>query len=58
MTFHYCSDACTKLLQIDYEKEQGWKRKMRTTWTDWHMSLETIIQWSPYATEAELIQEV
>ncbi|KAK8462145.1 hypothetical protein SEVIR_1G159400v4 [Setaria viridis] len=42
---------------IDYEKEQGWKRKVRTRWTDWRMSLETIIQWSPYATEAELIQE-
>nr|CAB3446571.1 unnamed protein product [Digitaria exilis] len=43
---------------IDYEKEQEWVRKVRTTWTDWHMSLETIIQWSPYSTEAELIQEV
>lgn len=47
-----------KNLQIDYEKEQEWIRKVRTTWTDWRMSLETIIQWSPYSTEAELIQEV
>lgn len=47
-----------KNLQIDYEKEQGWIRKVRTTWTDWRMSLETIIQWSPYSTEAELTQEV
>ncbi|AQK59142.1 Protein MICRORCHIDIA 7 [Zea mays] len=44
-------------LQIDYEKENEWKRKARTTLTDWCMSLETIIQWSPYSTEAELIQE-
>nr|CAB3449758.1 unnamed protein product [Digitaria exilis] len=43
---------------IDYEKEQEWVRKVRTTWTDWRMSLETIIQWSPYSTEAQLIQEV
>ncbi|NP_001296836.1 Protein MICRORCHIDIA 4 [Zea mays] len=42
---------------IDYEKENEWKRKARTTLTDWCMSLETIIQWSPYSTEAELIQE-
>ncbi|CAN6272646.1 unnamed protein product [Urochloa humidicola] len=42
---------------IDYEKGQAWERKVRTTWTDWHISLETIIQWSPYSTEAELIQE-
>jgi len=42
---------------IDYEKEQEWERKVRTTWTDWRISLETIIQWSPYSTEAELIQE-
>jgi hypothetical protein len=45
-------------LQIDYEKEHEWERKVRTTWTDWRISLETIIQWSPYSTEAELIQEV
>ncbi|KAL6634379.1 hypothetical protein ACP70R_027050 [Stipagrostis hirtigluma subsp. patula] len=42
---------------IDYERAQVWKRKVRTTWADWHMSLETIIQWSPYSTEAELLQE-
>ncbi|CAL4969417.1 unnamed protein product [Urochloa decumbens] len=42
---------------IDYEKEQEWKRKARTTWTDLRISLETIIQWSPYSTEAELIEE-
>ncbi|CAN6238110.1 unnamed protein product [Urochloa humidicola] len=42
---------------IDYEKEQAWERKVRTTWTDWRISLETIIQWSPYSIEAELIQE-
>ncbi|KAJ1279124.1 hypothetical protein BS78_04G131800 [Paspalum vaginatum] len=42
---------------VDYEKEQEWKRKVRTTLTDWCTSLETIIQWSPYSTEAELIHE-
>ncbi|KAL6841990.1 hypothetical protein ACP4OV_028190 [Aristida adscensionis] len=42
---------------IDYERNQAWKTKVRTTWADWHMSLETIKEWSPYSTEAELLQE-
>ncbi|WVZ75674.1 hypothetical protein U9M48_023709 [Paspalum notatum var. saurae] len=42
---------------VDFEKEQKWKRKVRTTLTDWCTSLETIIEWSPYSTEAELIHE-
>ncbi|GJM84994.1 hypothetical protein PR202_ga00718 [Eleusine coracana subsp. coracana] len=42
---------------IDYEREQVWKKKVRTTWADWHISLETIIEWSPYSAEAELLQE-
>ncbi|KAK3154085.1 hypothetical protein QOZ80_2BG0185780 [Eleusine coracana subsp. coracana] len=43
---------------IDYEREQVWKKKVRTTWADWHISLETIIEWSPYSAEAELLQEL
>ncbi|XP_062223346.1 protein MICRORCHIDIA 7-like isoform X2 [Phragmites australis] len=42
---------------IDYEKDQVWKRKVRTIWADWHISLETIMQWSPYANEVELLHE-
>uniref|UniRef100_A0A0D9YS40 Morc S5 domain-containing protein n=1 Tax=Oryza glumipatula TaxID=40148 RepID=A0A0D9YS40_9ORYZ len=43
---------------IDYEKgQQYWKRMMRTTSIDWQTSLATIIEWSPYSTEAELLQE-
>jgi hypothetical protein len=44
---------------IDYEKgQQYWKRMMRTTSIDWQTSLATIIEWSPYSSEAELLQEV
>ncbi|XP_015691649.2 protein MICRORCHIDIA 7 isoform X2 [Oryza brachyantha] len=42
---------------IDYENEQGWKRKLRTTSADWNTSLQTIITWSPYSTEAELLEQ-
>ncbi|KQJ99444.1 protein MICRORCHIDIA 4 isoform X4 [Brachypodium distachyon] len=42
---------------IDYEKRQAWNRKVRTTLGDWYTSLQTIIQWSPYSNEAELLQE-
>ncbi|TVU30078.1 hypothetical protein EJB05_21684, partial [Eragrostis curvula] len=42
---------------IDYERERVWKKKVRTTWADWHISLATIIEWSPYSTETELLQE-
>ncbi|XP_051193745.1 protein MICRORCHIDIA 7 isoform X1 [Lolium perenne] len=42
---------------IDYEKGQAWKRKVRTTLGDWSTSLQTIIQWSPYSNEGELLQE-
>uniref|UniRef100_A0A0D3F517 Morc S5 domain-containing protein n=1 Tax=Oryza barthii TaxID=65489 RepID=A0A0D3F517_9ORYZ len=43
---------------IDYEKgQQYWKRMMRTTSIDWQTSLATIIEWSPYSSEAELLQE-
>nr|CAE03980.3 OSJNBa0033H08.4 [Oryza sativa Japonica Group] len=42
---------------IDYENQQGWKRKPRTTFADWNTSLQTIITWSPYSTEAELLEQ-
>ncbi|KAF0890529.1 hypothetical protein E2562_003744 [Oryza meyeriana var. granulata] len=42
---------------IDYKNEQGWKRKLRTTFADWNTSLQTIITWSPYSTEAELLEQ-
>uniref|UniRef100_A0A0D9VFV3 Morc S5 domain-containing protein n=1 Tax=Leersia perrieri TaxID=77586 RepID=A0A0D9VFV3_9ORYZ len=42
---------------IDYEKTQYWKRMVRTTSFDWQTSLATIVEWSPYSSEAELLQE-
>ncbi|CAN6234572.1 unnamed protein product [Urochloa humidicola] len=42
---------------IDYEFKQGWERMVRTTSDDWNTSLRTIITWSPYSTEAELLDQ-
>ncbi|KAG8063899.1 hypothetical protein GUJ93_ZPchr0004g39167 [Zizania palustris] len=42
---------------IDYENKQGWKRKLRTKFADWNTCLQTIITWSPYSTEAELLEQ-
>ncbi|KAL6650509.1 hypothetical protein ACP70R_009434 [Stipagrostis hirtigluma subsp. patula] len=42
---------------IDYEYKQGWDRMVRTTMGDWNTSLQTIITWSPYSTEAELLEQ-
>ncbi|KAG0525295.1 hypothetical protein BDA96_06G043400 [Sorghum bicolor] len=42
---------------IDYEYKQGWERMVRTTLDDWSTSLQTIITWSPYSTEAELLEQ-
>ncbi|OEL24960.1 Protein MICRORCHIDIA 4 [Dichanthelium oligosanthes] len=42
---------------IDYEYKKGWERMVRTTLDDWNTSLRTIITWSPYSTEAELLEQ-
>ncbi|KAM3386428.1 hypothetical protein ACQJBY_009799 [Aegilops geniculata] len=43
---------------IDYEKNGlNWTRKLRSTFADWNTSLQTIITWSPYGTEAELLEQ-
>lgn len=49
---HFC------FLQIDYEKKgETWSRM---TWCSsvWNNNLETIMQWSPYFNEVDLLQQV
>lgn len=46
------------LLQLDYEKEKVWSKMLRSSLADWNTNLETIIQWSPYSSEADLLQQV
>ncbi|RWW24951.1 hypothetical protein GW17_00010738 [Ensete ventricosum] len=45
------------LLQLDYEKEKVWSKMLRSSSTDWNTNLETIIQWSPYSSESDLLQQ-
>ncbi|XP_050371866.1 protein MICRORCHIDIA 7-like [Argentina anserina] len=43
---------------IDYEKSgKGWNKMMRASTDDWTRNLETIVQWSPYASEEDLLQQ-
>lgn len=43
---------------IDYEKGgQGWNKMMRASPDDWTRNLATIVQWSPYSSEEELLQQ-
>ncbi|KAJ3675812.1 hypothetical protein LUZ60_004854 [Juncus effusus] len=42
---------------LDYEKEKGWKKLARTNLADWNTNLETIIKWSPYSNEADLLDQ-
>ncbi|KAJ7945588.1 Protein MICRORCHIDIA like [Quillaja saponaria] len=43
---------------IDYEKRgEGWKKIIRSSLDDWDRNLRTILNWSPYENEAELLQE-
>ncbi|KAH7835783.1 hypothetical protein Vadar_029837 [Vaccinium darrowii] len=43
---------------IDYERSgQDWNKLMRSSPSDWSRNLETILQWSPYKSEDELLQQ-
>ncbi|BBG93865.1 Histidine kinase-, DNA gyrase B-, and HSP90-like ATPase family protein, partial [Prunus dulcis] len=43
---------------VDYEKTgQGWNRMVRGSLDDWERNLATIVQWSPYLSEAVLLQQ-
>ncbi|KAK4747322.1 hypothetical protein SAY87_026359 [Trapa incisa] len=42
---------------LDYEKRGGWKRLKRLTFTDWDKNVETIIRWSPFSSEDDLLRQ-
>ncbi|OVA09609.1 hypothetical protein BVC80_9101g136 [Macleaya cordata] len=43
---------------LDYEKEgRVWNKLMRSSSSDWTRNVETIVQWSPYASEADLLHQ-
>ncbi|XP_038973522.1 protein MICRORCHIDIA 7-like isoform X2 [Phoenix dactylifera] len=40
-----------------YEKGQTWNKMVQSSLADWSTNLETILQWSPYSSEADLLQQ-
>ncbi|XP_009375173.2 protein MICRORCHIDIA 7-like isoform X1 [Pyrus x bretschneideri] len=43
---------------LDYERGQGaWNKMLRSSSIDWDKNLETIIQWSPFFDEEELLHQ-
>lgn len=47
------------VLKLDYEmKEREWHKMMRSSADDWRRNVDTIINWSPYSSETELLQQV
>ncbi|KAL8140891.1 hypothetical protein V2J09_006912 [Rumex salicifolius] len=43
---------------LDYERKDGeWEKIIRSHADDWNRNVETIVQWSPFANEAQLLQQ-
>ncbi|CAM8978320.1 unnamed protein product [Rhodiola kirilowii] len=43
---------------VDYEREgRYWKKMTRSTSDDWNMNLNTIVQWSPFSDEKDLLRQ-
>ncbi|OVA17437.1 hypothetical protein BVC80_1837g256 [Macleaya cordata] len=43
---------------LDYEKKgQDWTKIVRSSPVDWNRNVETIVQWSPYSSEADLLHQ-
>ncbi|KAE9446040.1 hypothetical protein C3L33_21999, partial [Rhododendron williamsianum] len=44
---------------LDYESGgQEWNKMKRSSASDWNRNLETIVRWSPFSSEADLLREV
>ncbi|XP_022736468.1 protein MICRORCHIDIA 7-like isoform X2 [Durio zibethinus] len=43
---------------LDYEwKQRKWNKIVRSTASDWDRNLETIVQWSPFSSEMDLLRQ-
>ncbi|KAK9277823.1 hypothetical protein L1049_027379 [Liquidambar formosana] len=43
---------------LDYEREgREWNKIIRSSPGDWNINLETIVQWSPFSSEADLLRQ-
>lgn len=45
--------------KIQYEKRgQSWNKVVRSSLSDWNRNLTTIVEWSPYDSEEDLLKQV
>ncbi|CAK9330319.1 unnamed protein product [Citrullus colocynthis] len=43
---------------LDYERKGGeWAKIVRSSLSDWNKNVETIVQWSPFSNESELLRQ-
>ncbi|KAL3374178.1 hypothetical protein AABB24_005905 [Solanum stoloniferum] len=42
---------------LDYEKREGWDKIIRSSPGDWDRNLETIVEWSPFSSEVDLLRQ-
>lgn len=43
---------------LDYEGEGGgWRKLIRSSVSDWNKNVDTVVQWSPFSTEADLLRQ-
>lgn len=43
---------------LDYERKDGeWEKIIRSSADDWNRNVDTIVQWSPFVNEAQLLQQ-
>lgn len=46
-------------MKLDYERGgQEWKKISRSSPGDWSKNVETIVEWSPFSSEADLLCQV
>ncbi|MBA0757185.1 hypothetical protein Gotri_020295 [Gossypium trilobum] len=44
---------------LDYEwRQEEWSKIIRSTDGDWYRNLDTIVEWSPFSSEADLLRQV
>ncbi|CAN1856558.1 Protein MICRORCHIDIA 4 [Linum perenne] len=51
-------DIVVPMVDFVKTRQQGWKQLIRSTVDDWDMNLKTILLWSPFVTENDLIFEL
>uniref|UniRef100_A0A7N1A6U3 Morc S5 domain-containing protein n=1 Tax=Kalanchoe fedtschenkoi TaxID=63787 RepID=A0A7N1A6U3_KALFE len=61
LSYTFLTSTCKEDIvvpMLDYEREgSDWKKMMRSTSDDWNLNLNTIVQWSPFFSEKDLLRQ-